>query len=63
MNFNETMKEIVEKYTKEIEELKASKLFIKGEKEKAEIIQDEKWNELKRNNHIELQVLNLNNKL
>jgi len=57
MNFNATLKETVEKYTKEIEELKASKLLLKGEKEKVELLQSDKWDELKQNNRTQLQVI------
>ncbi|OUM64726.1 hypothetical protein PIROE2DRAFT_8413, partial [Piromyces sp. E2] len=39
MNFNDTLKETVERYTKEIEELKVSNVMLKGEKEKVEILQ------------------------
>jgi len=57
MNFNDTLKEIVERYTKEIEELKISTVMLKGEKEKVEILQNDKWDQFKQNNHTELQVI------
>ncbi|ORX56083.1 WD40 repeat-like protein [Piromyces finnis] len=57
MNFNDTLKEIVERYTKEIDELKVSSVILKGEKEKVEILQSDKWAKFKQNNHNELQEL------
>lgn len=57
MNFNDNLKETVEKYNKEIEELKISTVQIKGEKEKVEILQEDQWCEIKQKYHTELQVI------
>jgi len=63
MNFNDNLKEIVEKYNIEIEELKISTIRTKEEKEKALIIQEDQWNNTKEKYHTELQVIiNTNNK-
>jgi len=63
MNFNNNLKEIVEKYNIEIEELKISTIRTKEEKEKALIIQEDQWNNTKEKYHTELQVIiNTNNK-
>ncbi|KAL6600059.1 WD40 repeat-like protein [Neocallimastix sp. 'constans'] len=57
MNFNDNLKEIVEKYNIEIEELKISTIRTKEEKEKALIIQEDQWNNTKEKYHTELQEL------
>ncbi|ORY40884.1 WD40 repeat-like protein [Neocallimastix californiae] len=57
MNFNDTLKETVEKYNRAIEELKNATVQMKGEKEKTEILQEDQWCNMKQKNHANLQEL------